>query len=85
MGKRQSLDQICGKLCNDRPPLSSHAEHHADIALRPMSLLLTAAVADRENVQGTERVTGKQRVMLRSKTGMSQRSALGFIANKSRR
>lgn len=38
-----------------------------------------------KNVQGTERVTGKQTVMLRSKTRMSQRSALGFISKKSGR
>lgn len=35
----------------DLPP-ASHAEHHAAIALRLMSLLLTTAVADREKCPG---------------------------------
>lgn len=47
-----SLIKFENKLCSDRPPLSSHAEHYAAIAPRLMSLLFTAAVADREKCPG---------------------------------
>lgn len=76
-------DQIRNKLCDDRPPLSSHAEHRAAAtAARLASLLFTAAVADREKCPGDSSASGCQTEQGCARGADAARSKEGVVSSR---